>query len=161
MEKPLVKKKCLLEKIPGKGGWTYVRLPGIHESRRQAFGMVRVKGTIDEVAISDYNLMPMGNGMLMLPVNAGIRKKTGKQEGDFVMVILYPDHSPLHIPDELLCCLEDEPLALDFFNQLPDTEKRNYITWIFGAKRMETRAGRIAKSIAKMLRGKRRYDPEE
>lgn len=161
MDKLLVNDHFLLEKIPGKGGWTYVAIAGISADEKRAFGMVRVKGSIDGFAISDYNLMPMGNGSLFLPVRAEIRKKIRKQEGDRVKVVLYRDESAFVVPDELLLCLEDAPAAQAFFNTLSDTEKRNYITWIFSAKRMETRANRIAKAIDRLSRRLRRYDKEE
>lgn len=160
MDKLLVNDKYRLEKIPEKGGWTYVALDGIPADEKRAFGMVRVKGSIDGFEIHDYNLMPMASGQLFLPVKAEIRKKIKKQAGDYIKVILYRDDSLLHVPEELLLCLEDAPEALTFFNSLADNEKRNYITWIFSAKRDETKANRMIKSIYKLSRGLRMYDQE-
>lgn len=161
MDKLLVNDKYLLHKIPGKGGWTYIALNEIPADEKRAFGMVRVKGSIDDFKIKDYNLMPMGTGELFLPVKAEIRKKIKKQAGEYVQVVLYRDESSLHIPDELLLCLEDVPEAFAFFNSLADNEKRNYITWIFSAKRDETKANRIAKTISRLTRNLRMYDKDE
>ena len=46
-EKPLLKKNCRLEKFPGKGGWTFTRLPEIKKDKKSAFGWVKVRGFID------------------------------------------------------------------------------------------------------------------
>src|SRR5688572_23597667 len=125
--KPLIDKKCILERFPGKGGWTYARIPEIKKNKANPFGWVKVRGTIDGYEIKKYHLMPMGNGKLFLPVKAEIRKKIGKQEGDYVSIILYPDHEPLEVPEEMLLCLQDEPKALKFFNSLSESEKKFYI----------------------------------
>jgi hypothetical protein len=45
-----------LEKIPGKGGWTYVRLPGLSSDYRGKFGTVKVSGTIDDYELLNYGL---------------------------------------------------------------------------------------------------------
>ncbi len=101
-EKPLVNKKYLLEKYPGKGGWTYAAIPEVLQDKHAPFGWVKVKGQIDNFVIKNYKLIPMGTGKLFLPVKSEIRKKINKQAGDWVHVILYADNDPLEIPDELL-----------------------------------------------------------
>lgn len=103
--------------------------------------------------------MPMGNGLLFLPVKAEIRKLIGKGDGDMVKVVLYPDADPLDIPEDFLQCLRDEPKALVFFKTLPETEQSSYINWIYDAKKIETRIDRMAKAINKLERGLKRYQP--
>jgi hypothetical protein len=147
MEKPLFNKKCLLEKFPGKGGWTFAALPEIRPDKKAPFGWIRVKGKIDDFEFKNYHLMPMGNGQLFLPVKAGIRKKIGKEEGDWINVILYLDASPIEIPDELLICLKEDPKAFESFMKLTDGEKKATIDWIFSAKQEETKVSRIAKTL--------------
>lgn len=159
-KKPLVKKKLVMEKYPGKGGWSYVRVPGIPKETKNRFGYVKVKGTIDGYKISKYNLMPMKGGFHFLPIKAAIRKQISKEAGDTVEVILFPDHEPWKAPKELLECLADEPAALEFFNKLSDSNKKYYIEWIYSAKREETKADRIAKSIDRLARGLKMYDVE-
>jgi len=66
METPLAKNRYLLEKFPGKGGWTYAAIHGIPQDKKAPFGWVRVKGTIDGYVFRHYHLMPMGNGKLFL-----------------------------------------------------------------------------------------------
>ena len=157
---PLVDKKYRLEKFQGKGGWTYVRLPDNLKSRKAPFGWKKVKGTIDGYEIRKYHLMPMGDGKVMLPVKAEIRKEIKKNEGDLVHIILFPDDEPLEVPEEMLLCLEDEPAALKFFKSLSESEQKFYIQWIYSAKKEETKIDRLAKSINKLAKGMKLYDKE-
>jgi hypothetical protein len=147
MGKPLFAKKCLLEKFPGKGGWTYAAIPGIIPDKKAPFGWRRVKGKIDDFEFKNYHLMPMGNGQLFLPVKAEIRKKIGKKEGDWINVILYLDNSPIEIPYELLICLKEDTRAYESFMKRNDGEKKAIIDWIYSAKHEETKVSRIAKTL--------------
>lgn len=155
--KPLVDKEYLLEKYPGKGGWTYARIPEIKQDKHTHFGWVKVRGTIDGYEIRKYHLMPMGNGNLFLPVKAEIRKKIKKEAGDFVRIILFPGNEPLEVPHEMLMCLQDEPKALKFFKSLSESEQKFYIQWIYSAKKDETKIQRLAKSINRLQKGCKLY----
>jgi len=153
LEKPLIDKKYLLEKFPGKGGWTYAIIPEVLQDKHAYFGWVKVKGFIDDFELKNYRLMPMGNGMLFLPVRAEIRKKIGKKEGDWVHVKLFADNDALEIPKELMLCLEDEPQALKNFLTYTESEQKAYIDWILGAKKEETKIERMAETVNKVLKG--------
>jgi len=102
----------------------------------------------------------MGDGKLFLPVNATIRKKIKKEEGDYIHVILHPDNEPLEVPEEMLLCLEDEPVALKFFKLLSESEQKFYIQWIYSAKKEETKIDRMAKAINRLARRLKFYDRE-
>jgi len=156
--KPLVNKKYLLEKFPGKGGWTFARIPDLLKEKKTRTGSLKVCGTIDGFEIRKYHLMPMGEGKLFLPVKAEIRKKIKKQAGDYVHVILYPDTEPLEVPDEMMICLQDEPMALRFFKSLSESEQKYYIQWVSSAKKEETKIDRLARAINRLLRGLKMYD---
>lgn len=147
---PLVNKKYLLEKFPGKSGWTYTIIPEILPDKNAPFSWVKVKGSIDGFEISKYHLMPSGKGTLMLSVKAEIRKKIKKQAGDYVHVILYPDNEPLKIPEELLLCLQEDAEALQFFNSLSESERHSYVNWIYAAKSDQTKVDRIAKTLDRL-----------
>ena len=54
------------------------------------------------------------DGNLFLPVRAEIRKKIKKEEGDLVYITLYYDNEPLEVPEEMLLCIKEEPVALAF-----------------------------------------------
>jgi hypothetical protein len=157
-EKALVNKKYLLEKYPGKGGWTYARIPEIKKDKKAHFGWVKVRGTIDGIEIRKYHLFPIKDSGMFLPVKAEIRKKIKKQEGDYVHVILYPDNEPLDLPEEMLLCLKEEPAALRFFKSLSDAEQKHYIQWIYSAKKEETKIDRMAASINRLLKKQKLHD---
>jgi hypothetical protein len=144
MKTPLLNKKIKLEKFPGKGGWTYCRLPGIKPDPHAHFGWIKVRGTIDDFEIRQYHLMPMGNGELFLPVRAEIRKKLKKGEGDIVHVLLYRDDEDVYIPEELQECLNDDPDAETAFKKLPAANQRDVVKYIYALKDEGNRAERIA-----------------
>ena len=144
---PLVDKDYLLEKFPGKGGWTFAAVPEILQDKHAHFGWVRVKGSIDGIPFDKYHLMPMGNGQLFLPVKAAIRKKIKKEAGDYVRVILFADNEKPVIPDYLIECLKNEPNAYKYFQNLSDEEQIAIIKYIESVKLQSTKADRIAKLI--------------
>jgi hypothetical protein len=156
--KPLVNNKYLLERFPGKGGWTFARIPEILQDKTKPFGWVKVRGSIDGYEIKKSHLMPMGDNKLFLPVKAEIRKKIRKKAGDYVHVILYPDNEPLEVPEEMMLCLQDEPSAFKFFKALSESEQNFYIQWIYSAKKEETRVDRLAKTVNRLMRGLKLYD---
>jgi hypothetical protein len=135
--KALVNKMYLLEKFEGKGGWTFARIPEVKKDKSRPFGWVRVCGSIDNVMIKGYHLMPMGEGKLFLPVNAEIRKKTGKSAGDRVHIILYPDDKPTEIPPELIDCLQDEPEAFNKFENCLTAKGRHILNGSIQPKQMK------------------------
>jgi len=95
---------------------------------------------------------------MMLPLNAAVRKKIGKGVGDSVHVVLYADDSPLVISDDILVCLLDSPTAHAFFMSLSESNQKYYIDWIEAAKKMETKAERIAKAMERLEKGLKFYD---
>lgn len=148
----MVDRNYLLEKTPGKGGWTYAAIPEILPDKNAHFGWVKVKGSIDGFEIRKHHLMPMGNGELGLSVNAGVRRKIKKQAGDHVHVILYPDNEPLEVPAELWLCLQDDPEALRFFNSLDESGRYGYVKWIYSAKNDREKVDRIAGTIDRLAK---------
>ena len=147
MDTPLIDKEYLLERFPGRGGWTYARIPEIEKDKERPFGLVKVKGTIDDYEIKSYNLMPMGSGGLFLPVKAEIRKKIKKEEGDYVHITLYLDNEVYKVPDELKEALQNEPGVYEKFLKYKKWEQKMCADWIFTAKREETKRERILKTI--------------
>lgn len=105
--------------------------------------------------------MPMKEGTLFLPVKTEIRKKIGKEAGEYVKVVLYADHDPLEIPGELLMCLKEEPRAHKIFLSFSESEQKGYIDWVYSAKREETKADRIAKTIERTLQGLNLWEKPE
>lgn len=140
----------LLEKFPGKGGWTFARIPGAVVQKDTPFGWMTVSGTIDDHALDRYKLMPMGGGNLFLPVKAAIRKTIKKDAGDSVFVSIYSDERPAEIPQEWLDCLELEPQAKMRFFQLSASAQKQVVDHIFEAKTDETKVRRMAEALRKL-----------
>ncbi len=158
-EVPLLNGNYLLEKFPGKGGWTYAAIPEIIQDKTKPFGWVTVKGSIDDYELKQYKLMPMGNGRLFLPVKKAIRKKILKEAGDTVSLILYADWTSFEIKAELLTCFEYESATLlETFNHLTEGERKAYQDWIYGAKQEETRAKRIIEMMRLLEKGLRLHE---
>lgn len=155
MQKLLIDDSFRLQKFPGKGGWTYAEIPDISQHRKTGFGWMKVNGTIDGFAIKDFNLAPMGQGRMFLPVKAEIRKAIKKEEGDTVHVVLYTDIELVSADDDFEICLEDEPKAFKFYNSLTKIEQNSIKNWVNSAKTTEIKIERIAKTIDQFLEGKK------
>ena len=151
-QKPLVDQDYLLQKYPGKGGWTFATIPEIEQDKHAWVGWVKVRGSIDGYEIANYHLMPMGNGSLFLPVKAEIRKKIGKQEGDWVHIVLYSEELPTVVPEDFLLCLNDEPTAYQNFRKLSEAEQKGIIDWIYSAKKDDLKVERIAQTLDKLTK---------
>ena len=154
-EEPLVNETILLEKFPGKGGWTYACIKDIRHEKKNHFGWKKVRGFIDDYEIKESHLMPMGNGRLFLPVKGEIRKKINKQAGDSVNIVLFIADKAVPVTDEdFLLCLTEEPEALTHFNSFPDNEQKRYLEWIAAVRSEELKVERMARAITRIMEGK-------
>src|SRR5215467_1831540 len=132
-----------------KTGWTYIEIPSdlaqeLKPGNRREF---RVKGKLDEHAISRMALLPMGNGNFIMALNAEVRKKIGKKKGAMLKVKIEVDNKELQISKELLECLEDEPRAFEFFNKLNKSQQGYFSKWIESAKTEATKTKRIVQAV--------------
>ncbi|TDD97066.1 YdeI/OmpD-associated family protein [Flavobacterium cellulosilyticum] len=161
MEKPIFEKECLLQKYPGKGGWTFAEIAGIQQNKNTPFGWVKVKGKIDAFEFSNFNLAPMRNGKLFMAVKAAIRKKIEKQAGDYVKIQLFADNSIFEIPEEIIDCLKYDQKAYEKFITLKERHQKEFIKWIYAAKKEETKAIRINAMMDNILKDEFLYRKKE
>jgi len=147
----MIENEYVLEKFPGKGGWTYTLIPEISPASNNPFGWVVVNGSIDGYEIRHYHLMPFGDGRLFLPVKAAIRKKIGKQAGDTVHVVLSIESDTPDVPGDLMLCLNDEPDLLSKFEKCSDETKKAHIIWLNSARNDNERVERIAQLMNKLM----------
>ena len=96
---------------------------------------------------------PMG-GRYLLPLSAENRTAAGVAAGDEVDVDVELDTAPrvVEVPGDLRAALDADPAAKAAFERLSYSHQRQHVLAVEGAKAAETRARRIAKSLA-MLRG--------
>lgn len=129
--------------------WTYITIPpdvseALSPGQKTSF---RVCGKLDEHAIRQVALIPMGDGTFILGVNAVMRRALGKAKGDTIQVSIEADRSALTHSDDLMACLADHPDALAFFETLTPGHQRYYSRWIEEAKTIETKSKRITQAI--------------
>lgn len=62
---------------------------------------------------------------------------------------------PAEMPDDLAAALKGSPAARATFDGFPPGQRREYIEWITGAKREDTRRKRLETTIAQLEEGKR------
>lgn len=136
-----------------KTGWTYITVPQkisekLKPGTKRSF---RVKGSIDSHPIKAVALIPIGEGDFIIAVNAEMRKAIRKQKGAKVEVKLEEDTSAFIMSPGLMACLEDEPVAMAYFNSLLPSHQRYYSKWVESAKTDPTRTRRIAMTINAMV----------
>jgi hypothetical protein len=114
-------------------------------------GRVPVKATFDGVPYSG-SMVKYGAPQHMLGILKSIREHLGKGPGDMIDVTIEKDESErtVEVPPAFEKVLKMEKVWLAF-DKLSYSHKKEYIRWISGAKREETRANRLAKSV-EMLR---------
>ncbi len=150
-DKPKVDSTYLLEKFPGKGGWTYASIPEIKPSEHTPFGWVRVRGFIDDYELKKFKLMPKGDGTLFFSVNATIRKKIKKEAGDQVRIKLWLDELSAEIPEEIKeCLLNESKSTLERFLALSEFDRNIFLNPVYDAKTEEEKADRIVEMIKRL-----------
>lgn len=153
----------LLQRFAQKGektGWTYIAIPNdistaLQPGRKTSF---RVKGTLDSFVIKQVALLPMGESgdvdcSFILVVNAEMRRGIQKEAGATVQVSLDVDTDPLPLSPDLMACLSDDPIALDFFNSLAQGHQTYFSQWIEGAKTTTTKTKRITQTVMGLSMG--------
>lgn len=138
-----------------KTGWTYIVIPPdiadeLRPGHKKTF---RVKGKLDNHAIKQVALLPMGGGSFIMPLNAAMRKGIGKRKGAMLEVRLQEDRAPQKISPELLECLADEPQAQAHFNTLAPSHQAYFSKWIESAKTETTKTNRLAQTIIALAKG--------
>ena len=115
-------------------------------------GRVPVRATFDGVPYSG-SLVKYGAPQHMLGILKAVREQIGKGPGDLVEVTIEKDEAErtVDVPPDFEKLLKKEKVRAAF-DKLSYTHKKEYVRWITEAKRDETRANRLSKSV-EMLRG--------
>ncbi len=138
---------------PPRGPGAMVVLP---EGSTTIFGTrarVPVRATFNGIEYRG-SAMPLGDGRFGLGITKAIRTSAGVGIGDTVHVVVERDEQTrtVEVPDDLSSALRSAGFE-DRFASLAYTHQREYVVWVTGAKRAETRAGRVAKAITMVRAG--------
>lgn len=149
--------KSIILKFATKGektGWTYLEIPLeiIPKLKLKTKKEFRIKGLLDDVKFERLATYPVGDGNFIIAINAELRKKLGKKEGATVQVKFELDTSEALQSQELMDCLNEDPAALKQFNSLTLSHRSYFHRYVFTAKGVDTRAGRIVNTINAMYK---------
>ncbi len=111
---------------------------------------VRLEGTEFGTSIAPIS------GRFMLGVSAERREASGVVAGQTYNIEIELDTSPrkVDVPEDFAAALAAKPAAEEFFASLSYSNQSWHVLQITGAKQAETRARRIANSVAKLAQGK-------
>jgi len=121
---------------------------------KEEFGAARapVAGTVNGTPFRG-RLMVYG-GVTYLGFRKEIRDAAGITQGDEAEIEIERDDAPrdVEIPEALATALAADPSAQSAFDSLAFTHRKEYASWVAEAKKDDTRARRVARTL-EMLRG--------
>ncbi|MBC7652506.1 MAG: DUF1905 domain-containing protein [Deinococcales bacterium] len=137
-----------------KTGWTFINVSShqaqqLKPNTKKSF---RVKGKLDEYVFEGVALVPVGEGNFILAINATMRQALKKRKGDTVKVVLEFDEKGYQLHADFIDCLNDEPMALSYFNTLSKGHQNYFSKWIESAKTTETTSKRIALAVSALAK---------
>ena len=96
-------------------------------------------------------------GRFLIPLSAENRAAAGVAAGDEVDVDLEPDAEPreVEVPADLAEALARDDVARANLERMPYTHRKEWVRWVTDAKKADTRAARIAKTVQSLHDGKR------
>lgn len=102
--------------------------------------------------------VPLGDGHHALLILKQIRKAIAKTIGDSVRVTMRHDTAvrKMEAPADLAEQLAANPKAAAYYDKLAYTHQREFVRWLEGAKRPETRAKRLADTLELLGQGRKR-----
>jgi hypothetical protein len=117
----------------------------------EAFGTrarLAVKGTINGFPFRS-SIFPMGGGKFYMVVNREMREGAKVKAGDIAEFVMEKDDEPRTIatPPDLLKAISGRRSVKAVWDKLSYSHRKEYIGYIEEAKKPETRARRIAKTI--------------
>jgi antitoxin component of MazEF toxin-antitoxin module len=96
-------------------------------------------------------------GAFYVPLAAENREAAGVAAGDAITVDIENDTAPREVtlPDDLAAAMDDA--ARTAYDGLSYTHRKEWVRWVEEAKRPETRASRIEKTVAGLREGKKTH----
>ena len=96
-------------------------------------------------------------GAFYVPLAAENREAAGVAAGDAITVDIENDTAPreVTVPDDLAAAMDDA--ARTAYDGLSYTHRKEWVRWVEEAKKPETRAARIAKTVEGLAAGKKTH----
>jgi hypothetical protein len=139
------------------GGKTATGIP-VPDAVVEALGESRRPAVTITVNGHDYRttVARMG-GRYFVSLSAENRTAAGVSAGDEVLVGIELDTAArtTDVPDDLAAALAADPPAATTFASCAPSHKKEWVRWVTEAKRAETRASRIEKTVLALHDGKR------
>lgn len=115
--------------------------------------------------LKQFNLAPCASAAIdtiwtairIKPIEAQQKSGVGNteiQQNDYGSYIDVTNKT-VKLPDDLKAALELNETALNFYEKLAYSNRKEYVLWILTAKQEKTRTDRIHKTIEKLLNGKK------
>ncbi len=148
--------EAVLEAGDGDGS-VFVVLPFSVAEAYGTRGRVPVQATFDGYPYQG-SITPLGDGHHALHVLKQIRRAIDKTIGDTVRVALSRDakERKMDAPTDLAAKLAAAPKAAAYFANLAYTHQREYVRWLEGAKKPETRTRRLGEIVEMLAQGRKR-----
>jgi Bacteriocin-protection, YdeI or OmpD-Associated/Domain of unknown function (DUF1905) len=141
--------RARIEAIGPGGSWSRMKIPFNVEEVWESRARVSVKGKINGFAFRS-SIFPDGEGGHTIMINKAMQTGAKVAPGEFVEMELDRDTGSREqpTPADLRKALEKNSKVKDTFSKFSESHRNEYIQWIESAKRLETRAARIKKTIA-------------
>lgn len=150
----IIRFEAVLEKSPGRFGWTFVEFPDDVEQRFGKRGAVRIKGTINGVPM-DRALMPTKSGYHVIVLGGELRRQAKVNPGDRARFEVWLNKHPdeLQLPEELQETLDFLPDFKAGWERVRPGMKRSILIWVNSGKTTATRAKRVAEILKRFETG--------
>ena len=142
---------------PKRERWCFLLLPKSASDKLSSRGMVGIDGTLNGTAFTAA-LEPDGQKGHWLKVSEALRKKAGVTVGDVVTLEIGPAKTEPEptVPADLKKVLAAAPEVAVVWDDLTTLARRDWVQWVEGAKKVETRQRRISNACDMLASGKRR-----
>ncbi len=149
--------EAVLERSDDSGAACFVAFPFDLKTTYGKGNLVPVQVIYDGHAHYQGSLAYMGGNHALLLVRKDVLAQLGKDAGQRVHVRVTLDTSirEITLPDDAQAAIDGSEPASAFWKTLSYSKQREYLLWIEGAKRPETRHARIEKSVELLAEGKR------
>jgi len=140
---------------PG-GAWCRIHLPFDAAKQWGSKGRLSVKGRANGFEFRS-SIFPNGDGTHHLMFNQQMQAGAKVAAGDVVSMTMEPDTGDraVEVPKDLAAGFAEHAKAKQHFAALSPSNRKGYVDWITSAKKPETRADRVAKSLERLGRGEK------